>query len=294
LISDDSLFFTPEIVSEISPLGRACYRELNWPLGKDPEPHPYGNYILLVEDDEICTMVGQNTLRNMGHKVDGAMTGSEALEKALSKRYDLIFMDIGLPDIDGKEVTRKIRVAEKITNIHVPIVALTAHADPDFKEICIESGMDAVISKPISKEQVENVIRAFVPTKAEPKFGQPAPKPEILELDGEVLNVAHLKDDLGYDDDLIKTLVERAPNALRRYLADLTESYERGDWRDVGAHAHKIAGACAYCGAERLGQDSRRLSEALRRRKHEYADRLYNVVLDEAKEAIEELEKYKF
>jgi len=293
VISDEAIFFTPEIVSEISPMGRACYRDLNWPEGNDePKPSSKGNYILLVEDDEICTMVGQNTLRLMGHKVDGAMTGSEALEKALSKHYDLIFMDIGLPDIDGKEVTRKIRVAEKITNVHVPIVALTAHVDTDFKEICIEAGMDAVISKPIAKDQVENVIRAFIPGARKVKPQKPKPPEHILELTGKVLDIDYLKKDLGYDDDLCKELFERAPSALKKYIEDLKTSYLKGDWREVQGHAHKIAGACSYCGAKRLEQASRRLSEDLRRRKHEYADKLYNVVLLEAKEVIEKLEKY--
>ncbi len=101
-------------------------------------------------------------------------------------------------------MTRKIRVAEKISNLHVPIIALTAHVDPDFKEICIEAGMDAVISKPISKEQVENVIKAFIPTSKKPVPKKERSSEHLLELTGKVLDVDYLRKDLGYDEDKSK------------------------------------------------------------------------------------------
>ncbi len=74
-------------------------------------------------------------------------------------KYDLILMDIGLPDIDGHQTTRLIRVQELPEKFHIPIVALTAHAADEDRKKCIESGMNAVYSKPLTEEHCAALIK---------------------------------------------------------------------------------------------------------------------------------------
>jgi two-component system, sensor histidine kinase and response regulator len=87
-----------------------------------------------------------------------AATGLEALAAIERQAFDLILMDIQMPEMDGLEVTRAIREKERLTVGHLPIVAMTAHAMQGDKETCLETGMDSYISKPISSTELFAVL----------------------------------------------------------------------------------------------------------------------------------------
>jgi len=127
------------------------------------KPPETGFFVLLVEDYEPNIVVTTSLLEELGHRVDVAQTGLEALQKFSAARHDLIFMDLQLPDIDGLEVTRKIRALEKAQNIlRTPIVALSARANEDDRLLCLKAGMNACLSKPFQRDQLEEVMREFV------------------------------------------------------------------------------------------------------------------------------------
>ena len=115
-----------------------------------------------MEDSDIAASVVINMLSAMNCKVDLADKGKLAVQLAGKNLYDLIFMDIGLPDIDGYEVTKRIRLNE-FNKEHVPIIALTAHVDEENKKHCISIGMNAVLSKPLKKENAEDILNSFIP-----------------------------------------------------------------------------------------------------------------------------------
>jgi len=100
----------------------------------------------------------------MGCGVDVAEDGEEALELYQAGNYDLIFMDVQMPELDGYEVTAKIRGFEA-DDKHTPIVAVTANALSGDKEKCIEAGMDDYISKPIKGESLEEMLIKYLPEK---------------------------------------------------------------------------------------------------------------------------------
>lgn len=112
--------------------------------------------VLVVEDVPIAQKIARLTLSGLGCLVDIAETGIQGLKMAEETRYQLILMDIGLPDINGIELTRLIRRSPKI-NYHVPIVALTATKHDNDRLSCIEAGMDDFILKPLTAE-CEQVI----------------------------------------------------------------------------------------------------------------------------------------
>jgi len=116
----------------------------------DPEKSP-ALRILVVEDNLVNQKLASVLLEKMGHQVELAETGSEALEKWKAGAYDLILMDVQMPEMDGFEATRRIREAERISGSHVPIIAMTAHAMSGDRQSCLEAGMDDYISKPISR-----------------------------------------------------------------------------------------------------------------------------------------------
>lgn len=117
--------------------------------------------ILVVEDDPLSQRVMQLALENLGYHIDIADTGNKALALFNTNEYALIFMDYGLPDITGVEVTHKIREFEKCKNKHAPIIALTAHSD-FAKAACLAAGMDEFVTKPIMLDQLRQLLATWV------------------------------------------------------------------------------------------------------------------------------------
>lgn len=117
-----------------------------------------GLHILIAEDNVVNQRVAQRILEKQGHEVVIAGNGHEALESWAQAQFDLIMMDIQMPEMDGFAATTKIRESEQNKGEHIIIVAMTAHAMVGDRERCLAAGMDDYISKPIQAEAVAHVI----------------------------------------------------------------------------------------------------------------------------------------
>ena len=115
--------------------------------------------ILLVEDDEMVKTVHVMYLEELGYTPDIAENGQKALELAQKNQYDLILMDIGLPDMTGIDVVKKIRADGK--NQRTPIVALTGFAPEDVIASCLAAGMEKVFFKPTDATTLQQIIKQF-------------------------------------------------------------------------------------------------------------------------------------
>jgi CheY-like chemotaxis protein len=112
--------------------------------------------ILLVEDSPVIRLVVQKQLAQLGHSCKTVATGEEALSESSSNEIALIFMDIGLPGVDGIETTMLIRKREQTEpRKHVPIIALTAHSN---KDRCLLAGMDDFLQKPVFLEDLKQML----------------------------------------------------------------------------------------------------------------------------------------
>jgi CheY-like chemotaxis protein len=100
-------------------------------------------------------------LQKRGHRVTVAGTGVAALQQFEQKRFNLIFMDVQMPELDGLAAAEEIRRREQATNGHIPIIALTAHALSGDKERCLGAGMDAYLTKPINVKALDEVLQVF-------------------------------------------------------------------------------------------------------------------------------------
>jgi PAS domain S-box-containing protein len=116
--------------------------------------HIKGLRILLAEDNLVNRTLAVRLLEKHGHAVEVATDGREALRKYQAGRFDLILMDVQMPEMDGFEATAGIRALEKTTGTHVPIMAMTAHALTGDRERCLAAGMDGYISKPFQVEEL--------------------------------------------------------------------------------------------------------------------------------------------
>ncbi len=129
-------------------------------------------HILLVEDNPVNRKVVVNLLTKFGHTVEEAENGRIAIEKTSQSNYDLILMDIQMPEMDGYEATLRIRSREGAAN-HTPIIAMTARALAGDVERCLASGMDAYLSKPIKPRELFNAIERWGKKQFQPETKQP-------------------------------------------------------------------------------------------------------------------------
>ena len=130
--------------------------------------------ILLAEDNQVNQQLAVILLEQWGHSVQVAATGFEALAQLGNGSYDLILMDVQMPELGGLEATRMIREAESGSGRHIPIVAMTANAMQGDRERCLEAGMDGYISKPLAREELAAIVRGYT-VPAEAAAAEPAP-----------------------------------------------------------------------------------------------------------------------
>ncbi|HZV60376.1 MAG TPA: response regulator [Candidatus Eremiobacteraceae bacterium] len=117
--------------------------------------------ILLVEDNTVNQMLAVRLLEKRGHTVVVAENGKEALAVLEKQSFDLVFMDVQMPVMDGLQATAAIREREKKTGRHIPVIAMTAHAMVGDRELCIAAGMDNYITKPIMPDELSNILKRY-------------------------------------------------------------------------------------------------------------------------------------
>ena len=117
--------------------------------------------VLLAEDGLANQTFAVGLLKKWGHQVTVAENGKIAVDHWLQGGFDLILMDLQMPEMDGIDATKMIRRTELEQGGHIPIIAMTAHAVKGFREQCLEAGMDGYISKPVRKQQLYEAIKPF-------------------------------------------------------------------------------------------------------------------------------------
>jgi CheY-like chemotaxis protein len=121
--------------------------------------------VLLAEDNPVNQTLAMRILERLGHKVQVVNNGKEALGRAQAEEFDVILMDVQMPEMDGLEATTAIRDAEAGTGKHIPIVAMTAHAMKGDREKCLSVGMDGYLSKPIRIDELKQAMSAIEKTR---------------------------------------------------------------------------------------------------------------------------------
>src|SRR5713101_7762365 len=118
--------------------------------------------VLLAEDNPVNQRLASRLLEKRGHSVVVAVNGREALAALEKESYDLVLMDIQMPEMDGYEATAAIREAERDSGRHQPVIALTAHAMKGDREKCLAAGMDGYLSKPIRPQELDEVLEEYL------------------------------------------------------------------------------------------------------------------------------------
>lgn len=243
--------------------------------------NPYKSRILVVEDNPIAAHVVTKILSKMNCTVDLAQKGKEAVELTEHTVYDLIFMDIGLPDIDGYEVTKRIRLNE-INKNHVPIIALTAHTCEENKKYCIDIGINAVLTKPLIQEKAEDILNSFIAYRREKLtsknlsnfLDKTTSYHELATFDFNLI-----KSQFGHDEEVAIQMVTLFLEELPKELENIQTAYRNKDWPSLQQLAHKIRGGVSYCGMPRLKEACDQLEHTLRNEKHSDYEKIYDQLI---------------
>ncbi len=182
----------------------------------------------------------QKLLTKRGHTVRVVSNGREALTLADAADFDLLFLDLHMPEMDGFEVIRSIRQRERATGRHLPVIALTARSRKEDREQCLAAGMDGFLAKPIQTDDLWATIdRVMGNTVAPAPTDRPAPSPSGLVDPGVLLAAC------GGDPAILRTICDTLRARLPNYLAAVQEAFLDQDAPRLREAAHKLFGMVA-------------------------------------------------
>ena len=217
-------------------------------------PHAGSLRILLAEDSLVNQKLAVAILEGHGYVVTVAGDGREAVAASETAEFDLILMDVQMPEMDGLEATRKIRAREARTGGHVPIIAMTAHALKGDRERCLEAGMDGYIAKPIhTKELFESIVK-LSPERSGASCAEDRDGPEAVDMTETSRAACGNRETMKM---LIVAELEEAP----RLMTVIREAAARGDRAQLRSAVHTLKGSVRYFGAEQLFQCASHLEE---------------------------------
>ena len=224
-----------------------------------------GARILLAEDNPVNQTVAVRLLEKRGHTVVAVASGREALRAVEREAFDLVLMDVQMPDLDGYEATAILRARERDRGTHLPIVALTAHAMSGDRERCLAAGMDAFLTKPVQAEELEATLQRLVadgpprPPAAAPAAPAAAALPEepILERDD-------LRKSTDGDPDLLRQLLALFQTERPGWVREIEAALAASDRVALERGAHRLKGSLLTLGARRGAASAARLVETAR------------------------------
>jgi two-component system sensor histidine kinase/response regulator len=200
--------------------------------------HRRSLHILVAEDSPVNLKLVVTMLEKRGHTVVSAVNGQEAVRALDKDGFDVVLMDVQMPEMDGFEATMAIRGKEKETGAHVPIVAMTAHAMKGDRERCLEKGMDAYVSKPIKAQELFETIDKTVPGEPKPKVGVPQTRQEDDVIDW-LGAIAHVEGDIELLKEIAGMFLEQCPSLETR----MREAVAKRDPVEIERAAHTIKGS---------------------------------------------------
>lgn len=245
--------------------------------------------VLLVEDNNIALKVATSMVIKAGGKLKTATNSQQALVLLEKDRFDLIITDIGLPGIDGIELTKIIRQKEHSTEQRpIPIIGLTAHAHA--QKDCLQAGMNLVYRKPITLTMMRHIVGQFIhPTTLpeSPSFFTSysathlSLQQDLLELNNQPLLDINLAMEHAENLPLVLNLLQSiATDVLPQALEDIKKAYINQQWPTMAKLAHKLKSAALYCGTIRLKYACQYLEQYQKTNQSELLESLYTQLID--------------
>jgi signal transduction histidine kinase/HPt (histidine-containing phosphotransfer) domain-containing protein len=240
--------------------------------------------ILIAEDNKINQLVVRKVFSDWKTEVEFADNGQQAVEKASSKVYDLILMDIQMPIMDGLTASKTIRTTLSAPNCNIPIMAMTAHATAQEKQKCIDHGMNDHINKPFELLELKKKIVALTQSRnsalkeaqigvseqinPEVKINKPTPaatvnKQEAIEnfLNAPKINLNYLKQIADGNEGFVIEMIEMFLNKTPEAMKEMNEHYHNRNWEEFKKIAHRIKPSFGYMGMPEIQQSLSKLEQ---------------------------------
>jgi len=237
---------------------------------------PLVGQVLVAEDNPVNLAVIKRLLKRLGLHCDAAGDGLEAVEAVLGAQYDLVLMDVQMPNLDGYQATGRIRAREQILGLaHLPILAMTANAMAGDREKCLQAGMDDYMSKPIKPADLRAMLQKWLPApgavarQPPPPPLEPAAEPAIppataqgadaAVAEGSALNREVLEELFDLMEAEATTLLQEYLNNASSLLHDIERAVREGDASALVLPAHSLKSSSANVGAMQVSELAKRL-----------------------------------
>jgi two-component system sensor histidine kinase/response regulator len=218
-------------------------------------------HILLAEDNPMNQKLAVTLLKKAGYLVDAVEDGRMAIEAVKRRAYDLILMDVQMPEMNGFEATQAIRAREGEAK-HTPIIAMTAHAMKGDRERCLQAGMDDYISKPIEPQELFDAIEKWTKSQDSEKDLLPQKSELALSEHIEPVEPIDLESALRRfegDKEFFKEMIQEFSSYVPKQLEKLAEAIKTGEAKVVEREAHSLKGAAGNLGAKPMADLALRL-----------------------------------
>jgi two-component system, sensor histidine kinase and response regulator len=209
--------------------------------------------VLLAEDNDVNQKLATRLLEKRGHRVVVAVNGRQALEALRKAQFDLVLMDVQMPEMDGIEATVALRASERRTGLHQPVIAMTALVMQGDRERCLAAGMDGYLTKPIRPWALDEVLEKFSEQKEKNSIageGAPttsAPSPSISDPDP--IDRPELLDRVDNDREFLTELLNLFREDGPKQLAEIEKALAKKDSGEVQRGAHSLRGTLANLSA---------------------------------------------
>ncbi|PIU93917.1 MAG: hypothetical protein COS65_10385, partial [Armatimonadetes bacterium CG06_land_8_20_14_3_00_66_21] len=205
--------------------------------------------ILVAEDNRVNQMFMQTLISKLGHEAVLAGNGKEALALLTAQNFDLVLMDVQMPELDGLEATARIRAPQSAVRNHaIPIVALTAHAMSEDRQRCLEAGMDDYLSKPLSPKELLAALEKHTQSVETP----PAPETPREPAVSAPVNLVRAREQTADDEEFLDQLLTMVALEAHAAAAGMRAAAEQRDAPSLQRLAHSLKGAAANIAAPPL------------------------------------------
>jgi signal transduction histidine kinase/AmiR/NasT family two-component response regulator/HPt (histidine-containing phosphotransfer) domain-containing protein len=242
-------------------------------------------HLLLADDNAVNQKVAVRLFDQMGYRVDLAADGLEAIQAAHKNNYDIIFMDVQMPDLNGLEATRRIRAIEQETGRHPSvIIAMTASAMTGDREKCLDAGMNDYLAKPVRPEAVQSVLERWGPQISRPIPHPPpplhtlTPTPNPTAPDEPPVDLERLTEMSGPDEASVRELTDLYLTQTDQQMRELQTAIQSHAAQEIEHLAHKAAGASSTCGMTAIVPPLRELERQAHEGHLDQADDLYREI----------------
>jgi len=259
------------------------------------ELHRANCRILVAEDNVANQQVALGILRNVGYRAEAVANGVEAIKALKDLPFDLVLMDVQMPEMDGYEATRVIRSTQSpVLNRAVPIIAVTAHAMQGDRERCLAAGMNDYLAKPIGAKALAAMVAKWLPDTSTPT---PTPAKDTQAVStsdnrAPVLDWVSFRDRLMGDEQLARVVMRAFLEDIPRQLVTLERLAQGADVEALSAQAHTVKGVAANVGGEALRQTAAAMERLGRDGHMEAARSLLPAVSEQVQKLCESMRSY--